>query len=261
MSRESKFIPMPEAQTRRLRTKVKLPFAIEESIGINVKHTQALCQVSGLRHLTIKNQENPEVSNTINVVVGINEQGVGLAGKGIIKKVPTFEHEAQRSTSENFFYKNAIWQDLTISLNTKEVKQRILGSEEDVRNVAKWATELNDALTKGIVRTGLKQLLINLRKFDLIMPSVVHLTTLSVLLRGDIGNFLYWFIQDAGLWSFLGTMASSFENFKEGEGHRLSMFVNFELDRALALLVMAGGLQPLAKKINQEENDWSIAST
>ena len=247
MSSESKFIPMPEAQTSRLRTTVELPFNNENAIGLNVDRIQALCQLSGFRHLRIQNQEHPLTTNAAVMIVGMDSRGTAVGGKASVKTVPIYEEGM--NPVNNVIRKQSRWFDLTISLNQKEIQQRMLVSRKDVRKVTNWAKNINQALTQGIVNAGVKQLLSGLSTVE---------KTISVILYGLVP--VISFIGPEKIPSYLATMVFMYnylqdyrfggENFREGSGHRYSLIFGPELDRALVLLLLANS-QKLAKPLKK----------
>lgn len=258
MTKQERFIPIQEANTPRLRTTLSLPFGVEDSIGINVKQIQRLSQIAGIRHVRIKNDENAQITSGPGMIVGADVSGTAILGRGITTRVPTYNQELQPTTKSKNFYKNADWENLTISLNTKEIKQRILGEDKDVRDSHRWATELNSAVTSGIVRAGVKHLVTNLTKMQAGLTLLVHANNFGRLLTGDIAGYVRTTITDAAIFNFIGPTSRrrygygsgsvGFENFEKGEGYRISMFTNFQIDRAIFLLLMST-LQPLAKEI------------
>ncbi len=235
---------MPDAQTSRLRTTVQLPFQTEESIGLNVEKIQSLCQLSGFSHLRIQNQEDPKTSKSAVMPVGINSFNTAIGGKASIETEPIYLEETD--LSHQAFRKQSRWFNLKISLNQEEMKQRMLLSKKDLREATHWARDINQALTQGIVRAGVKQLFSGLSTEEKSTSAFVY------------GLGLFNASSPVGLVSYFATMAlvSNYfqiyrfggENFKEGSGHRYSLFLGPELDRALILLIIAH-TQKLAKPV------------
>lgn len=247
MSKESGFTPMPEAQTHRLLTKATLPFTMHEHIGLNVPWLQSLCQLSGFRKLTVENEENPKISKVASMVVGIESTGEALSGGGAVEKVPTHSQESKWINYNPNRFKQSRWSDLQIFLNTQEMQQKIRLGNESVRDASVWARELNQALTAGIVSAGIKNLLEYPALGEVIMAGIWYLGDLAVLLNKP-SSLLPIFLTEAFFVNAVGLLIDNPENFKEGSGKRWSLFVGYELDRALALLFMAR-TQKIAKEI------------
>lgn len=246
MAKENKFIPMPDAQTQRLQTAAELPFSLHESIGLNVQRLQTLCQISGFRHLKIENQQDPKTSKAAGMIIGINGHNTALAGKASIDTVPTFTHECNPDTHNQRKRHQSRWHNLRIALNTEEMKQRMLLTKQDTRKAEIWAKELNKTLTQGIIRAGIKQLVTNLDKTDILI-SLLYYGSWVESLNESYSTLLLSFYT---LW-WNGWMAvlNQPERFEEGVGHRWSFFVGLELDRAAVLLGLTY-TQKLAKEIS-----------
>ena len=263
MSAERKFVPMPEANTSRLRTTATLPFQLHEEVGLNVKRLHAICQVSGFSHLRIRNDPQGETSQEIPQVVGIDREGTAIAGKVKIKKVPTFQFDHSPVDHSPAFvfgrhWKQSRWQNLTISLNTEEMKQRIRLSDESVKNPTMWGEEIHRALKSGTLKAGTHHLLKDFKRFEkiftLFMYTLMSSEEILSVARGDLGlgNLAPTLAVDAVL---IGTFMTVMHSLgygveKPGEGRRISLFFGPELDRAVTLLVLTH-TQSLAKGITE----------
>ena len=237
--KETEYQPITSANTDRLTVELDLPFGLGNEIGLKVDQLRVLCQIAGFKHLLIKSPKKPRISKSIPTIVGINSHGESYAGLIVSDTVPTAEQEFGK-INDHRFLKNGEWRDLRISLNLSEIQQRILLSEEDVRIAENWVKELNQALTDAIIKAGLKHLLLTIEdKLNLYITICFWLSKLSRLLSGNSSKFLISMLYDAFLWNLLGSLNSGKEDFKNGEGYRMSIFLGIELDRAALLLFLA----------------------
>lgn len=260
MSLERKFVPMSEANTERIRTTATLPFQLHEEVGLNVKRLHLICQVSGFSHLRIRNDPQGETSQEVPQVVGIDRDGTAIAGKAKIKKAPTFQLDHSPAFMFEKPWRQARWQNLTISLNTEEIKQRILLSDESVNNPIIWGKEIHKALKSGTLKAGTHHLLKDFESYEKI------LTLLGFALHSsfEIGGALTGNIEPEAVVpriayriALLGTVMTGLHSFlygleKPGEGRRISIFFGPELDRAAALLALTY-TQRLAKGISEDK--------
>ena len=252
---------MPDANTWRLRTTATLPFQLHEKVGLNVGAIERLCQVSGFRHLRIQNDPNGETSQAIPQVVGIDARGTAIAGKAAFKEVPTSQFDCSPE-HEYLAFKQARWSDLTVSLNTQEMKQRILLSDNKVTDSEEWGRETDKAIKRSVIKSGIRHLVCGLDAYDkvisLLIYSLVSTSTIFVARGGrvDLGPYetAAVFISFAvGIGAFTTAWGSSrYGKEKPGEGQRVNLINGPELDRAIALAVLTY-TSKLAKGIPEDK--------
>ena len=267
MSPERKFVPMSEANTERIRTTATLPFQLHEEVGLNVKRLHVICQVSGFSHLRIRNDPQGETSQEVPQIVGIDRDGTAMAGKAKVKKVPTFQIDYSPTSEYGEPWKQARWQNLTISLNTEEMNQRILLSDESVKNPTMWGEEIHKALKSGTLKAGTRHLVKDFERYEKL------LTLLGFTLHSsfEIGGALTGNIEPEAVVpgiayriALLGTVMTGLHSFlygleKPGEGRRISLFFGPELDRAAALLALTY-TQRLAEGITENNTSEKHSS-
>jgi len=237
---------MTEANTDRVRTTANLPFQLHEEVGLNVRRLETICQIAGFRHLRIQNDPHGETTETVPQVVGINPDGSASAGKVRVNKIPTYRVMYSLNNRAALFYKQVVWKDMTIFLNTEEIKQRILFADESVRNPVMWGNEINNALKSATFRSGAHHLIRELGVFDRAASITNYSVMFYTALRGasehnlDPLNTAYMIAYALVLVGTSFTLATSliygFE--REGEGRRISFFFGPELDRAVALALV-----------------------
>ena len=259
MSVERKFVPMPEANTSRLRTTATLPFQLQEEVGLNIKRLHAICQVAGFRHLRIQNDPQGETSQAVPQVVGVDHDGTAIAGKAKIKRASTFQAAYSPSPEYELLWKQARWQNLTISLNTEEMKQRILLSDENVRNPERWGEEINGVLKKAVIKEGVHHLVNDFKWYE----KLLTLFGFAVFFSDEIVNALAGNLEPKTIvpriafsYALFGTLMTGLHSFlwgaeRQGGGRRISLFYGLELDRAIALAVLTY-TQRLAKGITED---------
>lgn len=243
MSLEHKFVPMSEANTWRLRTTATLPFQLHESVGLNVGRIETLCQIAGFRYLKIQNDPNGETSQAVPLVVGVGRDGQAVASRAAVKNVPTYQFDSSQVFDVRWPMKQARWKDSTISLNTEEMKQRILLSDERVTDSNEWGKQIDKALKGAAMKGGVRHLVSGLDRFEKIMtpffyalifsndlvtiakgesPEAIPISATSIVITGTLMTGLY-------------SLRYGVE--KPGGGRRVSLFYGPELDRAIALAV------------------------
>ena len=258
MSAERKFVPMSEANTGRLRTTATLPFQLQEEVGLNVKRLHAICQVAGFRHLRIQNDPEGETSQSVPQIIGIDNNGTAIAGKAKIKKAHTFHVDYSPTSEYKKPWKQARWQNLTISLNTEEMKQRILLSDESVRDPTRWGEEINRALRKAATKEGVRHLVNDLERFEKLLTLFAFaLVSSDEIVDALAGNIEPKTVVPRIAFSFAllsavmtGIDSLGYGREKPGGGRRISLFLGPELDRAVALLALTY-TQRLAKGITE----------
>jgi len=260
MSKENQFVPMPEAQTDRIRTTATLPFGVEKEIGINVKKLHTIMQLGGVSFLKIASEENGEKSIADATIVGFDGQGNALAGKTKMNYIRTSSSK-YRLENNNKNYKQSRWIDMSITFNTEELKQRLLHSGKKVNEPNNWSVEINKALKKQITKNCSVHLTSGFNTFETIFMSFLYSSNLlssmdmglDNVIMGTvnphlptIGNLLYQLISTGTVFSIVDSFFLGFE--RKGTGRRLSLFYGFGIDR-LALLALNTSTSTLAKTL------------
>ena len=262
MSAECKFVPMSDANTWRLRTTATLPFQLHEKVGLNVGAIERLCQVAGFRHLRIQNDPNGETSQAIPQVVGFDARGAAIAGKAAFKEVPTSQFDYSPGLKFERGFKQARWKNLTVSLNTQEMKQRILRSDGKVTDSEEWGRETDKALKRAVIKSGTRHLVCDFDCYDKGMALLVYSlisTWTAFLARGgkvDLGPY-----ETAGVFILYTVVfgayttawgSSKYGKEKSGEGQRAGLIFGPEIDRAITLAVLTY-TSKLAKGIPEDK--------
>lgn len=246
---EKGYVPLPEANTERLRTTLELPFGVGERIGLNVKRIHLLCQLGGFRFLRLSGNWESEVSAVEPQIVGFNSEGGAYAGGAAVRKVPTYDYDCNQQRRS--IYHQANWSDLRLELNLKEIQQRILEKSGNLRKAESWSGQINEVLKRGLTKAGFRNLVIDLTIYDKFFVTFGYgndfWSTLRKAMRSSQAfDLRYLLIQGLGtglLWCFFSSLVCGPE--KPGEGRRFSLFFGPELDRAAILAVLAR-TRPLA---------------
>lgn len=249
MSIENQFVLMPEAQTERIRTVAKLPFGIENDIGMNISKLQIALQLGGIDHLKILSETEGEKSSVSTSIVGMDAQGNAYAGRSKMNVVPVSSSEVSNTEGEEF-RKQTQWLNLSISLNTEELKQRLMTSGKSVRKPQYWAIEINKALKREINKNCIRHLVGDFSVFEKILVPLVYADDIAHSMNMGLLNIMTrtFSPQPLNVLSLLGNLTYSGIFFsawdsmvygpeKKGQGRRISLFLGYEIDRAALLLV------------------------
>lgn len=232
MSKENIFVPLPEAQTDRLRITVSLPLGVEKNVGISIRDTHRLLQVGGIRSLSI------------------NSQGAASAGRAALNTIPTHREIFQ---TDRLPVHQARWVDLDISLNTSntsEMQQRVLEAKKSIREASVWAREINQAVTHAIVCAGVSHLLKDIGIPDVFGMVLYYQHQLWFIASPGIIPAYLRFALPCGFWNFCQSMLWGKE--QSGSGYRISLFVaGPEFDRAFLLLLL-GKTRTLVKELKED---------
>lgn len=248
------YTPIPEANTERIRASLVLPFRLEEQVGLNTRKIELLSQIGGISHVKIQNDEQSGTTQTIPQVVGIDGQGTAISGATKVSKVPSFRSSHESDTSR---YKTSRWAELTIRINSEEIKNRLLKTDQIVNMPDPWAKEINSAIKKSILNSGVKHLM-SLERYEKFLAVFLYsldvlLSTSLVVRAGTPEQFLPEIINQAILtgifWNiFKPILGDGLEG--KGRGSRLSISMGPEIDRA-AVLYLASLGKPIAKKLEK----------
>ncbi len=256
MSHESDFWPLTMANTRRIRTNVELPFGLEERVGVDVRRTQAMMQLGGIRHLKLQSEEG-ETSKVSGIVVGVDRQGGAVSGGIRSETVPVSTSKAEFTRGQKW-RKQATWKDIKVTLNVEEAKRRFLDEGGDVRRPERWAQHVDKAVRGAVVSQGVRHL-VDTSTYEKVLFGIAYAGGIATAGGVGLGDIIFHtakphpptiegivgqFILIGAFWSVWDLL--SFGPERPGEGRRISLFVGTEPDRALALGIMAA-LGPVAK--------------
>ena len=259
----SEFVSMPLAQTSRLRTVARLPFSVEEDIGLNVQRLHQTMQVGGIRFLRIDSRSDEETSGVDVQIVGMNSRGGAYAGGAKEKMVPTCSSN-QGNQNHEPMDKGSRWIDVDVHINAAEIKQRILHSGEDVRESESWAGHIDSGLKQALNQRGREHLTGKIDSFNRFMMAIIYGgdflracdASFSDLVVGNfnphlpkVNDFAFSVLFSGLFWTTWSSIEHGFE--KPGQGRRISLFYGCELDRAL-LLTGLTRFSTLAKSLDEK---------
>jgi hypothetical protein len=161
MERKTKFVPIAEASTKRLKLQGVTfpPFVDTNKIGVNTRYIERLMDIGGINTLTVQGVQGDTSSETP-TVVGMTEQGGALAGKKSAKTImPIFEGKGEYDAhlpAQFRFVENA-----QVLINVDEVSQRLQNEKkwkDGVRSVSGWSHHVDKAITEGVEEIGTRNL-------------------------------------------------------------------------------------------------------
>jgi len=255
MSKEA-YIPLPDADSLKTKFFIPLPpFVEQERIGIATRRIETLKRIGGISHLLIIGENGGETSMAIPTIVGIDKDGSALAGKvGIRREAPIFK-------SENFFNQDGTiphcfqWTRAIIKLNIQEMANRIKDDnkwEKGVRTPEAWTYHLDQALKKGIEKSGWEHLVKSVSGYNLFWFGYHNIDSLLLSLHSSPWNLLFkdfgkppeqipsilFWLAFRNVFMNMFSRVTHFNRNKE-EGTRFSFFFGPELDRAVILKLAA----------------------
>ena len=245
MSKKHELVPLSQANTDRIRSTVELPFKLEDKVGLNVDRLHTLLQLGGTQSLRITSNPDGETSWTSFSVIGVNGDGSAAAGGVKTKMIPTFTNSVDRMPG-SLLTKQALWQNMRVSFNVKELQKRILGGDGDVRQPTRWTKEIDRGLRTSVMQTGERNLLsFGYDSLDKLRNSLWYTFGAVAAATGGAAGVIPYAIVSIPLNLALESFRWGVEG--PGRGFRLSLFRGWELDRWLAL-----GMYELTGPVVQE---------
>jgi len=257
-----KYVPLSKLTSPRVRFDNVIPHHVDERrVGINQRAVERLCRLGGIRHLRVTTTSG-EMSNFTPTIVGHNEQGEAYAGgKGTRTIVPIYT--AHTDQSPHASHRSAAnWIDATIQMNGNEIARKIRDDTslpDGVRSPQGWSRYLNKALKEGIAMIGINHLINGTTPVEVVglafvtsATEVLNLLINHTITTGDAiagiiaGNFA---MKINDIVSYRGERT----NFSDDEGYRLSFFYGPQVDRAIALGILASTTR-LAKALPKQQS-------
>lgn len=256
MSKEV-YTPLPEANTERVRSTLVLPFKLEEQIGLNTGKIELLAQIGGISHLKIQNDEHGRTSQVVPQIVGVDGQGTAVSGAASVERIPVYSNDHERSGLLSR-YKTERWTGVTIRINSEEIKSKLLKADQIVNKSDPWAKEINSAVKKSIVDSGVRHLM-SLEGHEKILATFVY--SIDILLASStvwagtpeefLPNLLYQAMITGVLWNFVKPVLGNGPE-RWGEGSRVSLSMGPEIDRVVVLCIASLG-KPVVKTLEKSK--------
>lgn len=242
MSVEQDYTPLPEANTKRIRTSLRLPYHLESDIGLNTGAVETLCQIGGIASISICNDNGRATP----MIVGVTGSGVALGGFAAesMSNVNNIDGSHEHPLS-------ARWSTLEVTINEDVSIAKLEKRKKDLKSPTNWAGIVDNSVKDGVAIAAFQNLVKN-RPSYIYLVGVINTFMVGANILGrdySIATFLI------SAWEFMDK-AININNHgieKPGEGNRwsLSIFQFPELDRMVALdLVMP--FSKLAKKISEQ---------
>lgn len=154
---------LPETYSDTFRWDVHLPeYAPSDKIGLNIHYLGRLARLGGFGHLRI-NSYTGDVTQTSIHTPSINQDGTVAstisASTTKAESWRTLIDGGKQQDIEEQFYSEWVWKDAQISLNTREIGQRVSKRDPSYRDPHAWAYEINRALGGGIRHAAHENLL------------------------------------------------------------------------------------------------------
>lgn len=236
-----RFTPLPDANTNRVRTTLKLPYHLEDQIGLNLHSIETLCQIAGITDIKIF-QNTDKVQPQI---VGITSYGAAFAG-------------ASRTSVDRFSISNRIddfikgapcgqWSHLEIGIREQEAVALLESQKKDIKDPKNWSALLDAGIKNGIISSGAETLI--KRNPKNLIYSLVYAAYVANNIAAKDYKDLFTVLALLGA-ADKAVAIKVFGPERSGEGARWSLFLDGvpELDR-MAVLLVATPVITLAKKI------------
>lgn len=254
------FIPLNEIKSKKVSFEGDFPdWFPQGEIGLNLRRVHRLCNLGGLRHLSITLVGDGETSKSNHTVVGFNQNGEALAGKvNSSKLVPTHVDKVEQGVTYNVL-PAARWIHGHIDLNFAEMSQRIKNDEKgqvSVRSPRPWAKLINEALCQGVGKLGINNCLYfsDPRGWLIIVafnyPYLTLLNGIDYLEYARLGVLVGGVLTTNVLIGELLGMMAIRDGGEEGQEIqcRRSLIPGPQLDRAFLIAALTK-IQPLVKEI------------
>ncbi len=253
MAKENKFTPIPEIRHERIRVALSLPpFVDQEKIGVDLKRTELLMNIGGIRYLKISSAHKG-ITKSEPTIVGVGPGGEALAGKA------GYADPAEIFSSETLHLFDRLpinlpstlnWASAATIINIDEIVDQIVKNkkwEKGTRDPAAWSHYLNETIKTTIAKTGRHQLLETAYKEEKLFAALIYATSVISFLaialdnqRGPVAGLLSevpWFL-------FINQFfyASEYLYLLSPETRhkvRPSLFFAWQIDRAIVLWALS----------------------
>jgi hypothetical protein len=268
---KSPLVPISQVRNATKRVSLKIPFPDwfnQEQVVINVRRSERLMNLGGIRQARVTVQKNGGTSVSIPIVESVNSDGSANASWALAtRRAPTYSWDQAQEEDGLHMFQNSVWTNVNIKLNCEEMERRIVDSGENFREPRPVAHQLDEALRGGLREAGTKHLLAG---HNLFRASSALAANIEGVLLNAAGTGIYRIA--AGTANFhspslfelgvtftlintFGLCASALLNGlenKKGQGHRWSLFfLGCEVDRAALLQGLTRTL-PLIEPIEKE---------
>lgn len=247
---ESGFIPLPDAQSEKIRINLDLPSFIDKhKIGLNLSATESMMQMGGVKHLRISTETEGETTSQEVNIVGFTNQGEAFAGKAKTTNIPTAQYDSDlNNDGRNMISHCSEWINVNTTFNIDELATRISQDKrwsEGIRSTDAWASYLNKDIKKSIAKEGTHHLVFGLTRSQLLYMAIMDVPFPPY---NNISHVIHSFLLGNTIGNVLGHVLAKLN----AEDARYSLFFGPEVDRAAILNIMAK-VKTLVKKIEPEE--------
>lgn len=162
MSKESGFVPISEANTKRIRFAFDLPSYVDStSVRANPELIEKWMNLGGISSLNVEFEEGDRVSESA-IVAGVTPEGSAYMGKMSSSTKSEYDVDSQRTR-----FGGSPQRAVTVKLDVNKITES--GATENVRSPHLWARKIDKGIAKGIRETGRKVLLKDNVKGDLMI--------------------------------------------------------------------------------------------
>jgi len=236
-----RYVPITEANTDRIFLAPKLPEYVKaEKIGIDVERITRLCDLGGIERLFLAGKNDGETSK---VEVGIGKLSANGEATATAATKTTIEptHKSYSLVNGDPGPHSFCWTDALITMNTKEINQRIIEDRRwtrGVRDINAWSNYIDNCLRGGISEVGTRHLTVGLSNANWLNLGIqVAIGTGMEIAMGPsvTTTITRIFIVSAML------NALNFMLYKDSldTKYRFSLFYGPQIDRAILLWVLS----------------------
>lgn len=247
MNKEN-YIPVDQANLDSNRVRVNIPFPgwVEtDRIGIDLTRTHKLMDLGGIASVQLRSSEDA-AANSVPMIVGMAPDGSGYAGRAGRKTYTPESSSDFDLRSQNMFYHNYDWANVDIKLNKKVIEQKINNAKGNLRKAESWAPYMDRALKKGMLESGTRHLLVNLKPSQVFWAVFVNMNPAFDAVRMMVSHFkpstveTYVFIAAFNVVWF-NLMNCTFRSGigRNGSGYRINLIPGYEIDRAFLFQILA----------------------
>ena len=146
---ENGYLPLPEANTARVCTTLRLPYRLENEVGLRCKSIEFLCQLAGVTTASIHNeylQSKPEIA--------LDSDDDPF----LIKRIPIARIK-NTLINPTVWPPNSRWSKLEIFISETEATLRLENQGRNLNDPRTWAKIINDSIKDGLALASRENLL------------------------------------------------------------------------------------------------------
>lgn len=131
-----------------------LPHVDMDKIGIHTTRVSRLARLGGIKTVSLRAEEG-DVSKYTPNIVGSN-YGIAFAAKAGSAEIVSTSSSKIESDGPT---PSSSWADMTITVNTSEISERLKQNNQPVRSAEAWSDAINTAMQRDLLKRGTEQLM------------------------------------------------------------------------------------------------------